>query len=450
VARRSEVGSSAPRQLARDIGLQPPQSGDGVRAEVDAALSAAALRYLRDLRGGRVAPRGSGADRAADDEAAAALRRIARAADVRGAVAALEPPFAGYQRTLAALRQYARLAAEDGGEPLPVPRRAVRRGEPYPGLARLADLLRRVGDLPPSAEVDAAAYGGELADAVARFQRRHGLEPHGRLDAPTVAQLDVPLARRARQLELAAERWRWLPRSFRAFPIVVNIPEFRLHAGEADARWSMRVAVGRAYRTETPVFAAELTSVVFRPAWSVPGSIARKEIAPEVARDPGYLARHGYELVDSLGRPAPAPDGAARTAALLRAGALRLRQPPGAGNALGLVKFVFPNVHDVYMHGTPSTELFARSRRDVSHGCIRVEDPVRLAAWVLREQPGWTIERVEAAMNGAATREVRLAHPTPVLIVYATALVAEDGSVSFFADVYGQDADLERALDRRM
>jgi murein L,D-transpeptidase YcbB/YkuD len=250
-----------------------------------------------------------------------------------------------------------------------------------------------------------------------------------------------------RQLELTAERWRWLPRTFRAAPIVVNIPEYRLHVAEAGDRWSMRVVVGRAYRTRTPVFASELTSVVFRPAWSVPRSIARNEIAPQVARDPGYLTRHGYELVDARGARVATPAYGREAGALIRSGAVRVRQPPGPENALGLLKFVFPNVYDVYMHGTPSTELFARSRRDFSHGCIRVEDPLRLAAWVLRGEPGWTAERIRETMEGSATREIRLRNPIPVFIVYGTALVAQDGTVSFFDDVYGYDAELELALD---
>lgn len=426
-------------------------SGDArVRASVDAAFTAAALRYLRDVRWGRVEPRRVGfeVEVAARDGGGdeAALRAIAGADDVARAVNALEPPFAGYRRTLAALREYRALARDDSPELLLVPRRPIQRGDSYPRLHRLVDLLRRIGDL-TAVEVNETTYGADVSAAVARFQGRHGLEPHGRLDAATVTRLNVPLARRVRQLELTAERWRWLPRTFRAAPVVVNIPEFRLHVADRADRWSMRVVVGRAYRTQTPIFASDITSVIFRPAWNVPRSIARNEIAPQVARDPAYLSKHGYELVDAHGDLVAPPADPRETAALIRSGAVRIRQPPGPKNALGLVKFVFPNVHDVYMHGTPSTELFARSRRDFSHGCIRVEDPLRLAAWVLRDEPGWTVERIREAMNGEATRAVRVRSATPVLIVYGTALVAEDGTVSFYDDVYGYDAELERALD---
>jgi murein L,D-transpeptidase YcbB/YkuD len=375
------------------------------------------------------------------------VRAIRRGEDAARVVAELEPPFGGYRRALAALLRYRRLARDDDEAPLPIPRRPIAQGDRYPGVRRLTALLRRVGDLAPGAEGDETVYGADVAEAVARFQRRHGLAPDGRAAAATVARMNVPLARRARQLELVIERWRWAPKSLRAAPIVVNIPEFRLHVGDEGRRWSMRVVVGRAYSTHTPLFGGEVSSVVFRPVWKVPRFIARNELAPEVAKDPGYFARHGYEFVDTDGRRLPISAEGQVAASLLRSGGVRVRQAPGPRNALGLVKFVFPNAHDVYMHGTPSSALFGRSRRDLSHGCIRVEDPLRLAIWVLRGEPGWTVERIAAAMNASRTSEVRLSQPVPVLIVYGTALVAEDGTVSFFDDVYGQDASLERALE---
>lgn len=166
---------------------------------------------------------------------------------------------------------------------------------------------------------------------------------------------------------------------------------------------------------------------------------------PHVEKDPGYLAAGDYEVLDAAGRlvhVAPSADTLER----LRSGALRLRQKPGPRNALGLVKFVFPNAYGVHLHDTPAQELFARSRRDFSHGCIRVEDPLELAVWVLRDEPGWTHERIRAAMNGPETIDVKLGHSIPVFVLYGTALVTEDGEVRFFDDVYGADAALARAL----
>jgi murein L,D-transpeptidase YcbB/YkuD len=226
---------------------------------------------------------------------------------------------------------------------------------------------------------------------------------------------------------------------------VVNIPEFRLHVADPERQLSMKVVVGRAYRHRTPVFATAMTRVIFRPSWNVPLSIQRDELVPHIEKDPGWLAAQEYEVLDAAGQVVRVT-ATADTFDRLRSGALRLRQKPGPRNALGLVKFVFPNAYGVYLHGTPSQELFARSRRDFSHGCIRVEDPVELAAWVLRNEPGWTRERINAGMNGPETVDVKLGHQIPVLVLYGTALVTADGEVRFFDDVYGADAALARAL----
>jgi len=186
--------------------------------------------------------------------------------------------------------------------------------------------------------------------------------------------------------------------------------------------------------------------VIFRPYWEVPYSIIRSEMVPHIQRDPEYLAKNQLEVVDA--RQSVVTDGTVSSEVLsqLRAGKLFIRQKPGPKNALGLVKFLFPNSYNVYMHDTPAPELFARSRRDFSHGCIRLEKPADLAAWVLRDNPGWTPERIHAAMNGAQSQQVNLAQPIPVLIVYATVIVLEDGLVHFYDDIYGHDASLEKVL----
>jgi L,D-transpeptidase YcbB len=385
-------------------------------------------------------------------EAWEVLREVANAGDARRALEDLEPPFAAYQRTLQALQRYRRLAREGAPEPLPVPARPVERGEHYLAAPRLATFLLRVGDLRGTEDLerDETIYGAALVEAVRRFQARHGLEPDGRLGARTLRELNTPLSRRVTQLELTLERWRWAPRGLTAPRIVVNVPEYRLRAIDAAGAsdLSMKVVVGRAYRHRTPVFAAEMTHVLFRPSWSVPIGIQRDELLPRIAKDPRFLEREEYEIVDRygnaarVGHPAEALEG-------LRAGVLRLRQRPGPRNSLGLVKFVFPNEHEVYLHGTPAQALFARSRRDFSHGCIRVEDPVALAQFVLRDQAAWTPDAIRAAMDGPQPRRVDLIRPIPVLIVYGTAVVSEDGEVRFLHDVYGLDAALERALAER-
>lgn len=211
----------------------------------------------------------------------------------------------------------------------------------------------------------------------------------------------------------------------------------------------MKVVVGKAYHWRTPVFAQEMKYVVFRPYWDIPLSIQRTELISEIEEDPGYLSRHAYVIVDSHDYPVSEAAAGEDLLQQLDSGSLAVRQKPGPNNSLGLVKFVFPNEHNVYMHGTPAMQLFAKSRRDFSHGCIRLEQPEELAVWVLRSKPGWTRERIRAAMQGNSTMQVNLERPIPVLILYATAIVLENDEVHFFDDLYGHDAALERALADR-
>jgi murein L,D-transpeptidase YcbB/YkuD len=210
----------------------------------------------------------------------------------------------------------------------------------------------------------------------------------------------------------------------------------------------MNVVVGKAYDHDTPVFGDIMQYVVFRPYWSVPYSIAKAEFLSRIARDPGYLAKKGFEVVNS--RQDVVTSGTVTNHMLeqLRAGKLFIRQTPGPKNSLGLVKFIFPNSYNVYMHDTPAQEFFAKSRRDFSHGCIRLEKPADLAVWVLRDNPGWSMDRVRAAMNETANQQVNLAHPIPVFIVYGTVIVTEDGLVHFYDDIYGHDAALEKVLKK--
>jgi murein L,D-transpeptidase YcbB/YkuD len=231
-------------------------------------------------------------------------------------------------------------------------------------------------------------------------------------------------------------------------PIIVNIPEFVLRGWDDQGRHAltMRVVVGQAYSHQTPVFSADMKYLVFRPYWNVPPHIQATELVPKIAKNRGFLARNGYEIVDADGKPMSTDVVDDATFARLRSGEVGIRQKPGPSNALGLVKFIFPNQNNVYLHSTPSQELFDRSRRDFSHGCIRVQDPAGLAAWVLRDQPQWTPEKIREAMNGKEPVVVTLPNPIPVLLIYTTAVVTEDGLVHFYDDIYGHDATLENAL----
>ena len=229
----------------------------------------------------------------------------------------------------------------------------------------------------------------------------------------------------------------------------MNVPEFTLRARGPDnqTQLKMRVVVGGALGHRTPVFGADLRYLIFRPYWNVPMSIQRNELAPKIHADRDYLAGNDYEVVTPSGDVVTAGAVDDQVLAQLDAGQLFIRQRPGPQNSLGLVKFVFPNPYDVYMHSTPTIALFEKSRRDFSHGCIRVQDPVALAVWALRGNPGWDHDRVVATMSGSADNvRVNLVHPIPVLIVYGTAVASQDGKVYFFNDIYGYDAELEREL----
>jgi murein L,D-transpeptidase YcbB/YkuD len=367
------------------------------------------------------------------------------------AIQELDPPFEGYRRARGMLAQYLQLARQDDGEKLPSASKPIEPGQPYSSVPRLATLLMRLGDLPPAAfpPADPGVYQGAVVDAVKRFQARHGLEADGRLGSGTLAALNTPLDHRVRQLQLALERYRWIPRDSSRPWIVVNIPEFRLRAfnpATGQTELDMKVVTGKAKRLQTPVFGAEMKYIIFRPYWNVPPSIQRKELVPHIEGDRSYLAENDYEVVTPRGQVVATGEISDEVLADLRSGKLQVRQRPGIKNALGGVKFVLPNENDVYLHDTPARSLFSRSRRDFSHGCVRVEKPLDLALWILRGRPEWTRERIEDAMNGSTPLQIDLGSPIPVSIVYWTAVAPENGQVYFYEDIYGRDEDLDRQL----
>jgi murein L,D-transpeptidase YcbB/YkuD len=433
---------------------QSPSPAD--EARFDAALTVCAMRYISDLHIGRVNPQhfkfNLDVTSKKYDLPLFLREKLINSSDLRAELDQVEPPFAGYKRTLRALQQYMELSRQDAGEQLPIPAKPVDPGSPYDGVPRLNRLLRLLGDLPDGDSPESSnLYAGPLVNAVKHFQERHGLAPDGRLGAPTLKQLNVPLSFRVEQLRLTLERWRWVPYKFPRPPIVVNIPEFRLRTYQEDGRIAlmMNVIVGKAYRHETPVFERDMTYVVLRPYWNVPPSIQRSEIVPAIRKDRDYIAKKNYEVVTPQGSVVTSGTISDEVLQQLSAGKLQVRQKPGPSNALGLVKLMFPNEYNVYLHSTPSQQLFSQTRRDFSHGCIRVEKPAELTAWVLRDKPEWSLERVRGAMQtGKDNVQVNLTAPVPVLILYGTAVVDEQNEALFFDDIYGYDADLEKVLAR--
>jgi murein L,D-transpeptidase YcbB/YkuD len=446
----------ASRWDARLAKLQPtaPKPSDTDLAHIDLALTVSAMRYISDLHIGRVNPQhfkfGLNVGPRKYDLVEELRMQMLPASDIAGVLAKIEPNYDGYRRAEEALATYLKMASAPDAPLIPVPQKGVRPGNSFAAMPQLVARLHQLGDLPANADVpaDSTAYSGAVVAAVKNFQRRHGLDIDGVLGKGTVTQMNVPLKTRVQQLDLTLERYRWIPPDFPQPPIVVNIPEFRLRTMRRQpAKYlTMAVIVGKAMRTQTPVFANQMKYLIFRPYWLVPTSILRNELIPKTRRDPDYLADHGFEVVDGSGDVVPSSPASDDVLSGLRSGDYRVRQKPGPKNALGLVKFIFPNEYNVYLHSTPEQELFSKARRDFSHGCIRVENPADLAAWVLRDKPEWTMEKILATMNGDTTLQVNLAKPIPVLILYSTAVVEPDGEVRFFDDIYGHDKSLAKVL----
>jgi L,D-transpeptidase YcbB len=365
---------------------------------------------------------------------------------VAESVLELTPTNPDYRALQRLLREYREQAARGGwpGVPAGVKLKPGQRG---PAVTAIAECLRATGDYEGTVpeKNESAVYGPELQEAVKRFQRRHGLTDDGSVGPAVIAEMNVPIETRIRQIELNMERWRWLPHELGDPHILVNIPEMRLDVWDHGANpLSMRVVVGKP-DTQTPIFNDRMTYLVFAPFWNVPSDIARNETLPSVLNDPGFLTRTGMEVVDAAGKAV-----SGRDIDLSTPGTYRFRQRPGTSNALGLVKFMFPNQFNVYLHDTPADSLFARASRSFSHGCVRVEQPGKLAEYVLRDQPEWTPERITEAMHGADEHVVKLKAGIPVYLGYWTARVAPDGVVQFRKDVYGIDGRQTAKLAARL
>ena len=429
--------AGAPQVLRAAVG------GEEARdvASVEIGLTAALARHASDLANGRI-----------DARPVTVLWRLRpRAFDVlpflqltaeRGPEAALEtlrPIHPQYAALRAALQHYAGLAATEAGVPV------VPAGLKLSAGARGAHALR--ARLAFWGDLDERAASGDAFDAMTvaalkRFQARHGLAANGVASPEVVAALNTPVHDRIRQIALNLERWRWQERTPAGRSVLVNIPAFELHAyDDGNEALAMRVVTGRP-ETQTPVFAQAMTSVVLSPYWSVPTNIMLDETIPAVRRDRGYLRRQNLEVLrgDQVVDPSRVDwKGDVRNIAL--------RQRPGAGNSLGLVKFQLPNPFNVYLHDTPNDALFLRPQRAFSHGCVRLSKPEALARWVLADVPGWSPARIAAGMRAGRENVVALPAPIPVSIGYFTVWVDADGTVRFLPDVYRHDAAQAPLLD---
>jgi murein L,D-transpeptidase YcbB/YkuD len=457
------------RQSLDTIALTKDESDEAqdAVAQFDVAMTISAMRYLEDLHVGRVNPESldfdidAPAKRAAFDAATLLNDQIVDADNVPSVVEGVEPQNPMYKATEQALAQYLVLAMEQEAAPsqplpgLPSRTKPVDVGGSYAALGQLLARLQFEGDLPgesPSSSV-MQSYSAEIAAGVKQYQQRHGLQDDGRLGQATIDSLNVPMSVRVQQLDDSLERWRWLPDNYVQPRVLVNLPEFMLRAYEPDhtLAFKMEVIDGQAKDNHaTPIFVRLMRYVVFRPYWNLPPSIVKKDIVPHIRRSGlGYLPRNEYEVYENGGAVV-----SSYTLDDLQHLRYSVRQRPGPKNALGLVKFLFPNEYDIYMHSTPELMLFNLERRDKSHGCIRLQHADQMALWVLHgdqrdpdAENGWDADKVDVAMNGSLNnRTVNLRKPLPVVIGYFTATADEDGTTHFFDDLYGYDKDLEDAL----
>jgi L,D-transpeptidase YcbB len=394
-------------------------------AKSDVKLSLAAIRYARDARGARVdlarlsalvTPKLS---LPAVDEV---LSRVSAAGDAGGALESYNPPHAGYRALKERLAQLRESHPSQPSVRLPKgPTLRVGMKDPRVPLIRARFNLAKDSD-------NQTIYDERLASAVAAFQKEKGLPNTGVLNPQTVAALSGPsVAQRQSELIANMERWRWLPADLGQRHIMVNVPEYRLQVVEGrNVVHQARVIVGKE-QSQTPIFSENMKYLVVNPSWTIPPSIMKKEILPALANDPYYAARKGYKIIR-------------------RGDRISVQQPPGERNALGFVKFMFPNQHAVYLHDTPNRNLFAAGKRAFSHGCVRVDKPFELAEEIMGKDGKWTEEKLRGLI-GKGERYVNLTNPLPVHLTYFTLAVDEKGEVKRFDDIYGLDRKVRAALN---
>jgi len=412
-------------------------------ASYDVALTVSLVRYLHDLRQGQI-----------DPDEIQFLIHIARKPplDVAGLVrqhlasetltelaALFEPKAKQYQQLKHVLQRLQRSNNKTALNKFG-PSKPLHPGDKSPQIVNLRHNLRAMGYLQQENDSESQTYDEYLLAAVKSLQRQQGLNDDGIIGPATVALFNQPPNEKIAQVELAMERARWIPDTKDGPLILVNIPAFELWAfNSADdpKPLNMKVIVGKSPNNQTPILWEEMKYLEFMPYWNIPQSIFKKEILPKTATNRDYLASHEIELIRHQNS---AEKGGGSY--------VRARQRPGSKNPLGRVKFVFPNKADVYLHDTPGRAAFNNPRRDLSHGCVRVSEPERLAEFVLGDQKGWDIERIREAMSAPKTRHVTLNQAVPVLFYYATTFVDPENQLRFYPDIYGHDEQLKQALNK--
>ncbi|BAE51011.1 L,D-transpeptidase family protein [Paramagnetospirillum magneticum] len=439
------------RAMATAQGLEPATyalPGGAGEVDSDVLISATLLRFGRDLAIGGVLPArnvgGFGAETRGEFDGARFLKALAEGKPLAEQMEAISPQYVGYIRLRDGLERARAIAAAGGWPTIPDGAKLVP-GETDERVPLLRRRLIASGDLADGL-AEGKIYDATLAEAVKRFQARHGLDPDATVGGKTLAHLNVPADARVRQITANLERWRWMPRSFGRHHVAVNIAAQQMEVVEdGSVAMVMRVVVGDT-KHPTPSMNTTMSSVVLNPAWRVPTSIANKEILPKLRKDPNYLTSSKLQIVDyPEGSPESAGDGVDWNA-IGKKFPYRLRQPPGPDNALGQLKFNLTDSDDIYMHDTPNRRAFSRSYRALSHGCVRLERPVELGELMLGAR--WQGKLAHDINANRSTRTLMLERTIPVYLMYWTAWADENGNLHFRDDLYGHDRRLMTALER--
>lgn len=442
--------------VALDQILNEVEGGDttiGLLLDLELLLTSTYLLYGSHSLSGRLDPEEIDPDwriRRRVGDLSASLEDAVATGDIGGALRRLLPGSGRYDGLREALAHYRAIQADGGFTHVPAGP-VLRPGDRDSRAQLLRERLLQSRDMPADAELtsDPLLYDAALSAGVQAFQRRHGLDVDGVVGPRTLAAMNVPATDRIRQMLVNMERWRWLPEDLGDRYILVNIAGFSMEVvADGEIITTQRVIVGRDYR-QTPVFAGNMTYLVLNPSWEVPDSIATRDILPEVQRDPAYLQRLGFQVLRGWGDAQQEIDAGSvdwQTASA-RGFPYRFRQRPGPSNALGQVKFMFPNQYAVYLHDTPARELFDRAERAFSSGCIRVERPLQLARMLL-DDARWDEAAIGRVLDERQERTVRLSRPLSVYLQYLTAWVDDDGIVHLRRDLYDRDARVAAALEQ--
>jgi murein L,D-transpeptidase YcbB/YkuD len=433
------------REPALKPGIELPRSID-----LELLLTDASLMYVSHVLAGRVSSETIDeawfANRPKIDHVVL-LQRVLDDDHLEEALGNFRPPHQGYAGLQQALARYRDIAARGGWSIVPEGPK-LQKGDRGPRAMALRKRLQVTGELEAGAVSERDFFDAAVEQALRRFQQRHGLESDGAVGPSTLAELNVPVETRMRRLELNMERWRWLPQVLGERYILVNIPNFTLEVVEyGQPVMTMRVVVGRPTRP-TPMLGGEITHLILNPHWYVPPTIAQQDKLPLIRKDPSYIARQHFKVFQTSGAGSTQidPREIDWSKVTSRNFPYRLRQDPGSSNALGRIKFMFQNPFQVYLHDTPSRELFAKTDRAFSSGCIRLEKPLELAGYLLRGDGNWSHQRIAATIDAGKEQSVGLSARIPVYFLYWTAWADADGVVQFRRDVYDRDRVLDKIL----